>query len=176
MKVLGIIGYSGSGKTTLITSLIPELVARGLTVSTIKHAHHGFDIDHPGKDSYRHREAGAREVLIATDKRWALMHEVRDEEAPVLDQLLSKLEPVDLVLVEGYKYEDYPMIEVWDASSNTQPLFPLRRNVIGLVSAEDMDAGKYGRSDLAVFHRDDCNAIAGMIADFAAEDEARIKA
>lgn len=166
MKILGVTGFSGSGKTTLITAMLPIISAWGYSVSTVKHAHHGFDIDRPGKDSHRHREAGAKEVMIASGTRWALMHESLDEESPKLDQLLSKLQPVDLVLVEGYKYEDCPMIEVWNPSSGTQPLFPLHRKVVALVCDEDIDPVKLGRTDLAVFTRDEIGLIATFIADF----------
>ena len=103
MKVFGIAGYSGSGTTTLLEKLIPQLTSRGLKVSVIKHAHHGFDIDRPGKDSYRHREAGASEVLLSCNDRWALMHERRDEAEVTLDELLAHLSPCDLVLIEGFK-------------------------------------------------------------------------
>ena len=112
MNVFGFAGWSGSGKTTLIEQLIPRLVERGLTVSLIKHAHHSFDIDKPGKDSYRHREAGATEVLIASDKRWVLMHELRGQTGPTLDEQVALLSPCDLVLVEGYKAAPIPKIEV----------------------------------------------------------------
>jgi molybdopterin-guanine dinucleotide biosynthesis protein MobB len=101
MKIFGVAGWSGSGKTTLVTALIPVLVARGVSVSTVKHAHHDFDIDKPGKDSHRHREAGASEVLVASGRRWALMHELRDAPEPTLDELIAHLSPVDLVLVEA---------------------------------------------------------------------------
>ena len=102
MKVFGIAGYSGSGKTTLLEKLLPQFTARGLKVSVIKHAHHGFDIDRPGKDSYRHREAGATEVLLSCNDRWALMHERRAEHEVTLDELLVRLAPCDLVLIEGF--------------------------------------------------------------------------
>lgn len=111
--VFGLTGWSGSGKTTLMAKLIPELRALGLTVSTIKHAHKGFDIDRPGKDSYIHREAGAAEVLVASPQRWALLHETRDAVEPTLEDLLARLAPVDLVLVEGFKRDRHPKIEVW---------------------------------------------------------------
>ncbi len=111
MRVLGITGGSGNGKTTLIVALLPALRAAGLSVSTIKHAHHGFDIDRPGKDSFRHREAGASEVLVATAERWALLHE-NDGAEPSLRALLARLAPVDLVLVEGYKREACAKLEV----------------------------------------------------------------
>src|SRR6185369_8715738 len=108
MKVFGIAGYSGSGKTTLLEKLIPQLTGRGLKISVIKHAHHAFDIDRPGKDSYRHRQAGASEVLISSNVRWALMHELRGESEPALAALLQALAPCDLVLVDGFKKEPIP--------------------------------------------------------------------
>ena len=108
MRIFGLAGWSGSGKTTLMTALIPEFVSRGLTVSTIKHAHHAFDIDQPGKDSWRHRQAGAREVMVASGQRWALMHELRGAAEPSLDELLARMTPVDLVLVEGFKHHPSP--------------------------------------------------------------------
>lgn len=112
MQIFGLVGRSGSGKTTLMERLLPPLRARGLTVSTVKHAHHGFDIDKPGKDSWRHREAGAEEVLLISGGRWALLHEVRDEAEPRLEDLLWRLAPVDLVLVEGFHTHGLPSIEV----------------------------------------------------------------
>jgi molybdopterin-guanine dinucleotide biosynthesis protein B len=112
VKIFGLAGWSGSGKTTLIVKLIPELVKRGLSVSTLKHAHHDFDIDQPGKDSYEHRQAGANEVMISASNRWALMHELRDEEEPSIDALISLLAPVDLLLVEGFKWHAHPKMEI----------------------------------------------------------------
>jgi molybdopterin-guanine dinucleotide biosynthesis adapter protein len=112
MKIFGIVGWKNSGKTTLITALLREFAARGLRVSTIKHAHHAFDLDHPGKDSFLHRAAGAQEVMIASDGRWALLHELRGAEAPKLAELIARLSPVDLVLVEGFKNEAHPKLEV----------------------------------------------------------------
>jgi molybdopterin-guanine dinucleotide biosynthesis protein B len=111
-KVLGIVGWKNSGKTTLVEALVREMTARGLRVSTIKHAHHSFDIDVPGKDSYRHREAGAREVIVVSAERWALIHELRTVSEPPLDELIVKLAPCDLVLVEGLKQGTHPKIEV----------------------------------------------------------------
>lgn len=111
MKIFGLAGRSGSGKTTLLVRLLPELRARGLTVSTLKHAHHGFDIDRPGKDSHRHREAGASEVMVVSGDRWALLHEIREEEPP-LEDLIRRMTPVDLLLVEGFHTHGHPMIEV----------------------------------------------------------------
>jgi len=111
-KVFGIAGWKNSGKTVLIEALVREFVSRGYRVATIKHAHHDFDIDVPGKDSYRHRAAGAREVLVASSKRWALIHELRDENEPALDELLAHIAPCDLVLVEGFKHGPHPKLEV----------------------------------------------------------------
>ncbi len=134
MKVLGIAGWSGAGKTTLLAELIPLLVAGGLRVSTIKHAHHEFDVDQPGKDSYRHRQAGASEVLVSSARRFALMHEHRGEAEPTLEDLLAKLSPVDLVLVEGFKASPHPKIEVWRASVGKPMLQPDDRHIIAVAS------------------------------------------
>lgn len=128
MKLMGIVGWRNAGKTTLVENLVRCFSLSGYEVSTLKHAHHAFDIDHPGKDSYRHRQAGAREVLVASDARWALMHEHREEGPPSLDALLAKLAPVDLVLVEGYKRHKHPKIEVYRKDNKTP-----------LIAAEDPD-------------------------------------
>ena len=112
MRIFGLAGWSGSGKTTLITALIPEFASRGFTVSTVKHAHHFVDIDQPGKDSWRHRQAGAHEVLVASAYRWALMSELRGAPEPSLDELIEQMSPVDLVLIEGFKWHAHPKIEV----------------------------------------------------------------
>jgi molybdopterin-guanine dinucleotide biosynthesis protein B len=112
MQVFGIAGWSGSGKTTLLKGLIPDLIGRGLSVSSVKHAHHAFDIDVPGKDSYEHRAAGAREVMISSANRWALMHELKGDDEPSLDELIARMSPVDLLLVEGFKWEAHPKLEV----------------------------------------------------------------
>lgn len=119
MNIYGVTGWRNAGKTTLMEQLVSEATRRGLSVSTIKHAHHAFDIDRPGKDSHRHREAGAREVLVASDARYAIMHELRGSAAPGLAELLARLSPVDLVLVEGYKRDRHPKIEVWRAATGT---------------------------------------------------------
>jgi molybdopterin-guanine dinucleotide biosynthesis adapter protein len=124
MRLIGIAGWSGAGKTTLLVRLVPVLVARGLRVSTLKHAHHRFDIDHPGKDSHAHREAGASEVLISSRNRFALVHELRGEAEWTLPSLLGKLSPVDLVLVEGFKTERHPKIEVFRQANGQPPLHP----------------------------------------------------
>lgn len=112
MKVFGLAGWSGSGKTTLVCKLIPELISRGVTVSTLKHAHHNFDVDKPGKDSYEHRQAGATEVMISSGNRWALMHELRGAAEPTVEELVSRLSPVDLLLIEGFKKESHPKLEI----------------------------------------------------------------
>lgn len=139
MKVLGISGWSGAGKTTLLADLIPLLVTHGLKVSTIKHAHHEFDVDQPGKDSHRHRQAGASEVLISSGRRFALMHELRGAPEPTLDELLTRLSPVDLVLVEGFKTSAHPKIEVWRASVGKPMLYPGDSSVIAVASDAPID-------------------------------------
>lgn len=134
MKIVGLAGWSGAGKTTLLTRVLPIMTRRGVGVSTLKHAHHAFDIDKPGKDSHAHREAGAREVLIASARRWALMHELRDEAEPDLAMLLQRLSPVDLVVVEGFKGEAHPKVEIHRAANGKPLLFPEMLNVHGLVT------------------------------------------
>ena len=140
MKVLGVVGWSGSGKTTLLEAVLPLLRARGLSVSTIKHAHHGFDMDRPGKDSYRHRVAGAQEVLVATAARWALLHEVSGPE-PTLPDLLARLAPVDLVLVEGFKTHPFAKLEVYRPGMGKPPIWPQETGVIAVASDSALDAG-----------------------------------
>ena len=134
MRLFGFAGWSGSGKTTLIERLVPRLAARGLTVSLVKHAHHSFDVDQPGKDSHTHRMAGATEVLISSAKRWALMHELRDEDELTLDALLARLSRVDLVLIEGFKREHHPKLEVYRAAVGKPPLHPNDANVVAIAS------------------------------------------
>ncbi len=133
-KVLGFAGYSGSGKTTLLEKVIPLLRRHGLRVSVIKHAHHNFDIDRPGKDSFRHREAGAQEVLLVSGHRWALMHELRDEPEPSLDELARRLSPCDLLLVEGYKFSDIPKLEIHREETGHPLLHPADPNIIAVVT------------------------------------------
>ena len=140
MRIFGLAGWSGSGKTTLLTAVIPQLVARGVSVSTIKHAHHEFDIDRPGKDSWRHREAGASEVMVASSRRWALMHELRGAPEPSLEELLEKLSPVDLVLVEGWKRHHHPKIEVHRPSLGKPLLYPEDRWVVAIAADEPLAA------------------------------------
>jgi len=138
MRIFGLAGWSGSGKTTLMTALIPEFVARGLSVSTIKHAHHAFDVDQPGKDSWRHRQAGANEVMVVSERRWALMHELRGAPEPGLDELVLRITPVDLLLVEGFKHHPHPKIEVYRPSLGKLPLHPDDRYIVAVASDEDL--------------------------------------
>lgn len=133
--MIGLAGWSGSGKTTLITKVLPVLNSRGLKVSTLKHAHHGFDLDQPGKDSFMHRAAGASEVIISSAKRWALLHELREEPEWNMPALLQKIAPVDLVLVEGYKREGFPKIEIYRAA-NGKPLLHGEDRFIVAVAAD----------------------------------------
>ena len=139
MKVIGIAGYSGSGKTTLIEKVIPVLVGEGLRVSLIKHAHHRFDVDHPGKDSYRHREAGCAEVLVSSGTRWALMHELRGAPEPTLAEQLKRLSPCDVVIVEGYKREPIPKIEVHRRAAGAPLLHPEDAHVVAVATDEPLD-------------------------------------
>jgi molybdopterin-guanine dinucleotide biosynthesis protein B len=134
VRLIGLSGWSGSGKTTLLTVLIPALAGRGRTVSTVKHAHHSFEIDKPGKDSFVHREAGAREVLISSEKRWALMAELRDAPEPRLQELLGRLGPVDLVLIEGFKREAHPKIEIHRAAIGKPLLYPDDPQILAIAS------------------------------------------
>jgi molybdopterin-guanine dinucleotide biosynthesis protein B len=139
MKIFGFAGYSGSGKTTLIEQLIPLLSARGLKVSLIKHAHHAFDVDTPGKDSYRHRHAGCSEVLVTSSRRWVLMHELRGAAEPDLNQQLMHLSPCDLVLIEGFKHDRIPKIEVYRAAVGEPLLHPHDANIVAVASDARLD-------------------------------------
>ncbi len=162
MRIFGFAGFSGSGKTTLIEKLIPVLKNRGLTVSLIKHAHHNFDVDRPGKDSYRHREAGCTEVLVSSSKRWALMHELRGLQEPGLDELVSKLSPCDLVLVEGFKHDPIPKLEIHRRDhSEADLLFPHDRHIVGV--ATDVQVP----TSLPIFDINDVEAIAAFVLDCA---------
>ena len=159
MKVFGFAGYSGSGKTTLIEQLIPRFVSRGLKVSLIKHAHHAFDIDQPGKDSYRHRQAGATEILLTSSQRWALMHELRGEPEPALDAVLARLSPCDIVLVEGFKRGSHPKIEVRRLEAKDRsPLTATDPHIVA-VAADHPVTGEA----VPVFDLDDVTAIAEFI-------------
>ncbi|MFD1914230.1 molybdopterin-guanine dinucleotide biosynthesis protein B [Halodurantibacterium flavum] len=158
MKLYGIVGWKNTGKTGLVERLVTEIVGRGLTVSTIKHAHHNVDIDQPGRDSYRHRAAGAQEVLLASGRRWALMHELRDAPEPPLAALLSRLSPVDLVLVEGYKRDDHPKVEAHRAAAARDLLAATDPTVRAVAS----DSALSGLS-VPLFDLDDTGAIADFI-------------
>lgn len=136
MRVIGLTGWSGSGKTTLLVKVIPLLRARGLSVSTMKHAHHGFDVDSPGKDSYEHRKAGATEVMVTSGKRFALMHELRDEGEWPLDALLQKMSPVDLLIVEGFKRDRHAKIEVWRAATGQTPICADDPTVVAVATSD----------------------------------------
>jgi molybdopterin-guanine dinucleotide biosynthesis protein B len=162
MKVIGIAGWSGAGKTTLLTRVIPCLIARGMRVSTIKHAHHDFDVDQPGKDSHTHRTAGATEVLVSSANRWALMHEMRGEGEMALDALLAKLSLVDLVLVEGFKKQAHPKLEVYRAAVGKPLLHPEDPNIVAIASD-----GKVAAS-VSVVSLDDIEAVADILVDKAA--------
>ena len=158
MKVYGIVGWKNSGKTTLVERLVIEITGRGFSVSTVKHAHHTFDVDHEGKDSFRHRSAGANEVLLASRNRWALMHEIRNDVEPPLNEFLEKLAPVDLVLIEGYKRDSHAKVEAHRAETKQ-----------GLLSSEDETitavASNYAVEGLSVpqFDLDDVAGIASYI-------------
>jgi molybdopterin-guanine dinucleotide biosynthesis protein B len=158
MRVIGLAGWSGSGKTTLLTKLIPCLVARGLKVSTLKHAHHGFDVDQPGKDSHSHRMAGATEVLIGSAARFALVHELRGAAEPTLRDLLARMSPVDLVVVEGYKAAPIPKLEVHRAAVG-KPLLHPDDDCIVAVAAD----GPLPGAELPVVSLDDIEAIADIV-------------
>src|ERR1700724_2421306 len=134
MRIIGLAGWSGAGKTTLIAKLIPGILARGLKVSTLKHPHHAFDVDRPGKDSWKHRMAGATEVLVASQMRFALMHELRGEAEPRLPELLAKLSAVDLVIIEGWKREPHPKLEVFRASVGKPLIHPDDPHVVAIAS------------------------------------------
>jgi molybdopterin-guanine dinucleotide biosynthesis adapter protein len=161
MKVFGFAGYSGSGKTTLIEKVIPELIASGVRVSLIKHAHHSFDIDKPGKDSYRHREAGAHEVLIASSQRWVLMHELREVQEPSLDDLLKQFSACDLILVEGYKFSSVPKIEIYRAEHGKPRLDAKTHNIVAVATSNG--ANRLEQEGLAQIDLNDPRAVADFV-------------
>lgn len=157
MKLYGVTGWKNAGKTGLMERLVQEFVARGFRVSTVKHAHHTFDVDHEGKDSHRHRIAGASEVLLASRNRFALMHELRDDDEPTLDMLLSKLAPVDLVLIEGYKRDRHPKIEAFRAETGNALIAPDDPTIRAIASDTPIDL------DRPVFDLNDTKSIADFI-------------
>ncbi|MDX8352799.1 molybdopterin-guanine dinucleotide biosynthesis protein B [Cognatiyoonia sp. IB215182] len=157
MKLYGIVGYKNAGKTGLMERLVSEITGRGFSVSTLKHAHHTFDVDHPGKDSYRHRQAGAHQVLLASRARWALMTELREADEPPLADLLTKLDPVDLILVEGYKRDTHPKVEAYRAETKNPILAHNDPTVRAMASDTAIDL------DRPVFDLNDTKAIADFI-------------
>jgi molybdopterin-guanine dinucleotide biosynthesis protein B len=168
MKIIGIAGYSGSGKTTLIEKVIPVLVREGLRVSLIKHAHHEFDVDQPGKDSYRHRHAGATEVLLSSSARWVIMHELRGAPEPTLEEQLKLFKPCDVVIVEGYKHEPYPKIEVHRRGSHTPLLYPGDSHVVAVATDDVLD------TELPQLDVNDGEAVARFIVQYLGLNRARL--
>lgn len=157
MKIFGFAGWSGSGKTTLIEQLIPRFVAHGLTVSLIKHAHHKFDVDQPGKDSYRHRHAGCKEVLVASDARWVIMHELRGDAEPTFEEQVARLSPCDLLLIEGYKTHPIPKLEIWRKDNAKPLLHPDDPNILAIAADAPID------TRLPTYGLNDYDAIASYI-------------
>jgi molybdopterin-guanine dinucleotide biosynthesis protein B len=157
MKVFGFAGWSGSGKTTLIEKLIPRFVDAGLRVSLIKHAHHTFDVDQPGKDSYRHRHAGAAEVLVSSSRRWVLMHELRGAPEPAFEEQLKHLSPCDIVIVEGFKHAPIPKLEVWRRETGEPLIHPNDPHIVAVASDTRVD------TRLPVLGLNDDAAIASFI-------------
>ena len=164
MRMIGLSGWSGAGKTTLLTRLLPCLAARGVSVSTIKHAHHAFDVDVPGKDSWEHRRAGARQVLVSSSQRWALMTELRGAPEPGLPALLAQLAPVDLVIVEGFKFDPHPKIEVHRAANGK----PWRHPEDPAIRAVASDIAPPAGCALPWAQLDDVERIAGLLLEHAA--------
>ncbi|MBY5931606.1 molybdopterin-guanine dinucleotide biosynthesis protein B [Tateyamaria omphalii] len=157
MKIYGVVGWKNAGKTGLMERLVTEITGRGITVSTVKHAHHTFDVDHPGKDSHRHRVAGASEVLLASRNRVALMQELRDQDEPTLDHLLTRLSPVDLVLVEGYKRDAHPKVEAHRAETGNPLIAPDDPTIRAIASDTELTM------DRPVFDLNDTKSIADFI-------------
>ncbi len=158
MKLYGVTGWKNTGKTTLMERLVTEMVARGLSVSTVKHAHHDTEIDHPGRDSYRHRIAGAREVVLSSPRRWAVMHELRDSPEPQLADLLARLSPVDLVLIEGYKRAPHPKVEAYRAAAGRDLLARSNDTIRAVATDTALDG-----LDLPLLDLNDTGAIADFI-------------
>ena len=158
MRIIGLAGWSGSGKTTLITKLIPRLIARGVKISTLKHAHHGFDLDQPGKDSFFHRAAGATEVIISSARRWAILHELRAEPEWNLRDLVAKMSPVDLVLVEGFKRDVFPKLEIHRAANGKPLIHPEDAHIVAVASDTAVPEAKVPVIDL-----NDIEAIADLL-------------
>jgi molybdopterin-guanine dinucleotide biosynthesis adapter protein len=157
MKIFGFAGWSGSGKTTLIEQVIPRFVRAGLKVSLIKHAHHRFDVDHPGKDSFRHRAAGCSEVLVTSKQRWALMHEAKDEPEASLEEQIARMSPCDLLLIEGYKYYPLPKLEIYREANGKPPLYPEDAHIVALATDVALQC------PLPQFGLEDYDAIAAFV-------------
>jgi len=158
MRIIGLAGWSGSGKTTLVTKLIPRLIERGVRVSTLKHAHHGFDLDQPGKDSFFHRAAGATEVIISSARRWAVLHELREEPEWDLRALVAKMSPVDLILVEGFKRDAFPKLEIHRAANGKPLIHPDDPHIVAIASDVVLPQAKVPVVDL-----NDIEAIADLL-------------
>ena len=165
MKIFGFAGWSGSGKTTLIEKLIPRFVGAGLRVSLIKHAHHNFDIDVPGKDSYRHRHAGASEILVTSSRRWVLMHELRGAQEPPFDEQVKRVSPCDLLLVEGFKFAPIPKLEVWRRETGEALLHPNDPHIVALATDAEV------KTNLPRMDINDDAAIAAFILKHVGLDE-----
>jgi molybdopterin-guanine dinucleotide biosynthesis protein MobB len=162
-RIIGLAGWSGSGKTTLLMNVIPHLVARGLKISTVKHSHHNFDIDKPGKDSHSHRLAGATEVIVGSAKRWALVHELRGETEPGLPELLAKLSPVDMVIIEGFKREPHPKLEVFRAALGKPLMQPDDPQIVAIAAVAPLPTAR-----VPVLSLDDIEGIAELLLKHAA--------
>lgn len=162
MRIIGLAGWSGSGKTTLIKKLIPSLIARGSSVSTLKHAHHGFDLDQPGKDSFFHRAAGATEVIISSARRWAILHELREEPESDLLALVAKMSPVDLVLVEGFKRDAFPKLEIHRVANGKPLIHPDDPHIVGIAADTALPQAKVPVIDL-----NNVEAIADLLLKYA---------
>ena len=160
MKIFGFAGWSGSGKTTLIEQLIPRFVKRGLKVSMIKHAHHSFDVDQPGKDSYRHRQAGCSEVVVVSEQRWVIMHELRGEPEPSLEEQIERVSPCDLLLVEGHKRFPLPKLEVWRQESGKPLLHPEDGHIVGIATDAPLE------TELPRFDLNDHDGIENFILNY----------
>jgi molybdopterin-guanine dinucleotide biosynthesis protein B len=165
MKIFGFAGWSGSGKTTLIEKLMPRFTDRGLRVSLIKHAHHSFDVDTPGKDSYRHRDAGASEILVTSSRRWVLMHELRGAQEPAFDEQIKRLSPCDLLLVEGFKFAPIPKLEVWRQQTGEGLLHPNDPHIVALATDAKV------KTSLPLLDLNDDAGIAAFVVQYLKLDE-----
>ena len=161
MKVFGVTGWKNSGKTGLVERLVSEFISRGLSVSTVKHAHHTFDVDHPGRDSYRHRAAGAKEVLLVSKNRWAIMHELRDQDEPELSEILKKVEKVDLVIIEGFKRDRHPKIEAFREETGTSAIAREDESIVAVAADASLTDLK-----IPVFDLNNTSEIADFISGF----------